>query len=219
MSKLDKRIINLEKEKLLLERQITELQNSKEFIQPAMELDHERTKKFIIYGLEEHNKETEKDLHDRMIRVIGEIMNVNIIGYIENIARIGRKGYRRPIMVELISKRMTRYILENSSCFKNTGLAVSEYLDPQSLKERKKLRDILNEHRKMGRFAVIRNNKLYVDGREYPTTNQEKPGREKSYAERLSDNTNTTQHQGQPKPASYTNPDASSSNPQHSFRN
>ncbi|KAJ2937719.1 hypothetical protein O0L34_g17861 [Tuta absoluta] len=118
VSKLEKRIANLENKKLILERQITELQSSKEIRKPVPELDFERTKKFIIYGLKEHNNETENDLHDRMIQIIGEIMNVNIVGYIEKIARIGRKGYRRPIMVGLISKRMTRYILENSSCFK-----------------------------------------------------------------------------------------------------
>lgn len=62
---------------------------------------------------------------------------------------------------------MVKYILQNSRNFKNTGLTVSEVLDDKSLQERKKLREILKEERKNGKHAVIRNNKLYIDYKEY----------------------------------------------------
>lgn len=48
-------------------------------------------RKCIIYGLEEYQHETVPELHDRVLDIIGNNLNVNLIGYIENIQRIGRK--------------------------------------------------------------------------------------------------------------------------------
>lgn len=62
---------------------------------------------------------------------------------------------------------MTKYILQNARYFRNTGIDVSEYLNKESTQDRKKMVDILREKRKQGKHAVIRNNKLYIEGKEY----------------------------------------------------
>ena len=107
------------------------------------------------------------ELHERIVHAFQEILNVNIQGYVEDIKRLGKKGYRRPLQIELLSKNLTRQILYNRRLFKGTGLAVSEVLGTESLINRKKLIDILIDARRKGHRANIINNKLIINGKEY----------------------------------------------------
>lgn len=162
IERLNNKIQYLEKENNKLIKQIEDF-NTHLVNKPS----EDRKKKLIIYGMQEYHRETEKELEDRLQRAFYEITNVNLIGYIENATRIGRKGFKRPIEVELLSKCMTKYLLENKHLFQNTGLAISECLDDNALQERRKLWDILKTERKKGKYAVIRNNKLFVEGVEF----------------------------------------------------
>lgn len=94
----------------------------------------------VIYGLNEYQNESEHDLYNRIIRAFYDIVNVNLTGYIEDLSRIGRKGYRRPLKVELLSKRMVKFLLTCKHMFKNTGLWISEYLDEKGLQDRNQRR-------------------------------------------------------------------------------
>ncbi|KAI5634693.1 reverse transcriptase (RNA-dependent DNA polymerase) domain-containing protein [Phthorimaea operculella] len=164
--KLQEKISKLEKDKTILEKQILEIKYSIESSK------HQQSKKIVIYGLEEYQQEDEYDIHDRIINIFQDICNVDLTGYIENFQRLGRNGRKRPLLIELISKRMTRYLLENKNCFKNTGLAISEQLNEQQIQNRKKLQDVLREERKKGKHAVIRDNQLYVEGKLYIHENE-----------------------------------------------
>lgn len=123
-------------------------------------------KTFVLHGLVENQWETEEETHDRVIYAIQDILNIDLTCYIEDISRIGMKGFRRPVRIELMSKKIAKYILTNASYFKNTGLAVSEFLDEQSLRERHLLRAALLSARRKGKHAVIHNNKLQINGKE-----------------------------------------------------
>jgi hypothetical protein len=101
-----------------------------------------------------------------------DILNINVSGYLEDIKRLGNKGgRRRPLLVELLSKNRTNYILSNRHVFKNTGIAVSEVLEGEQLKYRKKLIQNLISARKNGYRAFIKNNKLIIEGQEYIVSN------------------------------------------------
>jgi hypothetical protein len=126
----------------------------------------ENTKRLVLYGLNEYERESEPILVDQILRIFYDIYNIDLTGQIEEIRRIGRRGSRRPIVIELLSKRMTRHIIENATYFKNTGLFVSQFLDRDSLRNRKLLRDKLREARQSGQNALLRNNKLFVNGNE-----------------------------------------------------
>lgn len=128
--------------------------------------NNEKCKKIVIYGLQDY-EENENDLIYRLIRLFIEIPNIDLTGFIEQATWIGKKGYKRPLMMELISKRMTKYILLHSHCFKNTGISISEFLDTEDLQKRSNMINILKVERKRGKHAIIRNNKLYIDGKEY----------------------------------------------------
>ena len=108
--------------------------------QPTSAPEKQFKKTIVMYGLNEYEYENDFDLHNRIIDVFYEIANIDLTGYIEDINRIGRRGWRRPLVIELLSKRMTKYILSNTRNFRNTGLWISEFLDEQGLSERKQQR-------------------------------------------------------------------------------
>lgn len=63
-------------------------------------------KKVVLYGLDEYWDESEHQIIGRINHAFHELLSIDINGYIESVSRIGKKGYRRPIIIELISKRM-----------------------------------------------------------------------------------------------------------------
>lgn len=175
ISTIKTHIANLEAENKNLLTQIQQLQNQ---ISPPSEnttmrdykqdIDYSQNcKKIVLYGLNEYDeRENENELHDRVIHVFREILNTNLVGYIEDLTRIGRRGYRRPIVIEFLSKRMTKYLLQHKNYFRNTGLAITEFLDEKPLLVRNKLRQHLQEARRNGHHAIIKNNTLIIDGQE-----------------------------------------------------
>lgn len=170
-NEMEQRIKKLETKKQALEKEIHNLslkvtQNLQNLQTPKLEQHYccENNKKIVLYGLTENFDEDEYNLSNEVIDIFYDLYNVNLTGYIEDLRRLGKRGYRRPVMIELISKRMTRHILQNSIFLKNTGLYVSEFYDESGRKERRKLQEQLQSARKNGKYAKIRNNKLFVDG-------------------------------------------------------
>lgn len=164
-------IQQLQSENLRLQ---SEIENLLKRIQPNCSYDEgklssgfEYSNKFVLYGLKEGHWETEGDLCDRVTYLFQDLMNINLENFIENINRIGKRGYTRPLVIELLSKKMVRNILHNKQYFKNTGLAITEYLDENQRQTRKHLRQLLWEARNNGKHAVLRNNKLIINGKEY----------------------------------------------------
>lgn len=124
------------------------------------------SKKIVLFGLSEHYKERESDLHNRINQIFRDIMRVDLVGYIEDTYRIGKYNNRnRPLVIELLSKRMAKYITENSQYFQGTNLSISEFLDENERKARKILREDMFNARRKGLYAVIRNNQLYIEGK------------------------------------------------------
>lgn len=164
IEKINTKIENLIKENEQLKQVISEIKSVS--TSPKIQCTESNSKKIVIYGFTEYYKEPEANLHDRIIEVFRDILQVNLVGYVENMYRIGKNHTNcRPLVVELISKRMAKYIKNNSHYFQGTGLSLSEFLDENLLKERKQLRDEMIKARKKGLHAVIRNNQLYVEGK------------------------------------------------------
>lgn len=135
-------------------------------IQPVIQPNYEdRGKILVLHGLTENYWETNEEVIERIINIFHDILNINLSGYIEEISFIGKKGRRRPLKIELISKRMKKHILDNSIYFRETGLSVTDYLSPSALLERKKLNQALVSARRTGHHAIIRNNKLIINGK------------------------------------------------------
>lgn len=115
----------------------TEMENIQKCPPNPIQREREENKTIVIYGLNEYYNDYEINLERRVINAFMNIMEIDLTGYIEGIQRIGKKGNRRPVQLELISKRMTKYILQNTRQFKSTGLYVSEFLDQKALQDRR----------------------------------------------------------------------------------
>lgn len=190
---LNRKISNLETKNKKLQNEInTLLDKSQNFNTRNTEQyqDHLNCKRIVLHGLQEFRRENEMETHDRVINIFGEIMNVNLFGYIEELTRIGRQGNKRPLIIELLSKKLTRHLLQNKQYFQNTGLYITEYLNKNEIKDRKELIKTLQKARKDGQHAVIRNNKLIINGKIiHPNQIQETKETVKNYLERGQENT------------------------------
>ncbi|CAH0405901.1 unnamed protein product [Chilo suppressalis] len=154
-----------------LKKEIEELQKNFTFIKTDKNPIQNNNKKIVLYGLAEHYKEPEYNLHNRIVQAFQEILQIDITGYIEETRWVGRNiSKNRPLEIELLSKRMAKYIVRNNHQFRNTGLQVSEYLDKTALAERKKMRQEMFEARKRGLYAIIKNDQLYIEGRKVNKT-------------------------------------------------
>lgn len=169
IEKLNNKIEKLKNENESLKNEMSELGKKITSTAPINDYYSEcNSKKIVLHGLSELYRESESDLHNRIVTVFRDIMNVDLTGYIEDFYRIGRnKTMNRPLVIELISKRMTKYLVNNNYYFNKTGLLVTEFLDRAARMERKKIWEQMLMARKKGLYAVIRNNKLYVDGKPY----------------------------------------------------
>lgn len=178
---MKKDILQLNNKIKTLETENAKLQGDLKYIQTAIN-NHQNNnsntqnkpdclgKKIVLHGLEELYGETEDEVHERILYIFRDIMNVNLHGHIEELRRIGRRGNRRPLVIELISKNVTKHLLNNSEYFNYSGLTITEYLDENSMKIRRNLINSLREARREGQHAIIRNNKLIINGKVQSTT-------------------------------------------------
>lgn len=128
-------------------------------------LENDNRKKIVLFGLAEYYREPEHDLHNRIVDIFRDIFDVDLIGCIEDTQRIGKyRNNDRPLVIKLLSKKMAQYILNNRHYFQGTQLSVSEYLDQKSRQARKTMREKMFSARKEGLHAIIRDNKLFIDG-------------------------------------------------------
>lgn len=165
LEKINTKIENLIRENEKLKQEIFDLKHNTS-AGPVLECTENNLKKIVIYGFTEYSKEPEPLLHDRLIAMFRDIQQVDLTGYIENMYRVGKNTARtRPLVIELISKRMVKYLLNNGHLFQETRISISEYLDENARKERQQLREEMMKARKKGLHAVIRHNQLYIEGK------------------------------------------------------
>lgn len=163
---LNTKICSLEKDYAQLMEEVKHINKQYNIGQTDLpKIDNSR--KLVLHGLSENEWENDNELYDRVMQVFSDILGLNLDGYIEGLTRLGKKGQRRPIVVELINKRIPQIALQNKYYFKGTGLAVSEFLDREAILERRRLGKLLQEARNAGHHAVIRNNKLMINGKEH----------------------------------------------------
>lgn len=163
---INDKIKNLETENSKLRSELKSIADNVNNHSPQAEYN----KKIVVYGLQENEYENGDVLIQRISNIFNDVMAIDINPYIENITRIGKRGFRRPLEIELISQRMMRYVLQNKNYFRNTGIAITKFMNPQELSQRKILRETLQEARQKG-SAYIKGNRVYLGNKEYIKTN------------------------------------------------
>lgn len=69
-------------------------------------------------------------------------------------------NYNRPLVIELISKRITKCLIDNSIYFRGTNLYISEFLDENARKIRRNMREKMIRARRQELRAAIKNQQL-----------------------------------------------------------
>lgn len=129
-----------------------------------------RSKNIVIKGIADEERENEnltKEKIDRVIQKIG--VNVEIERDIDEIGRIGKfeEGKKRPILVKLLKESTKSKILKNAKQLKGTTIWIEEDFPKNIQEERRTLIPRLKEARNRGHRAVLKYNKLIVDGEIY----------------------------------------------------
>lgn len=170
---LDRQIQSLESKYCKLQDALQRTQKCTSTAKTTDTIDINKT--VVLHGLSEHYGESEEQVYARLIFIFQDLLNINMEGYIEESRRVGKKGQRRPLAIELSSKKLTKHLLQYRQIFKNAGLSITEYLDEHSLQTRRQLTKILQQARREGKHAVIRNNQLIVNGYVYKHSQQDPP--------------------------------------------
>ncbi|KAG6451051.1 hypothetical protein O3G_MSEX006927 [Manduca sexta] len=212
--KLSREIETLKTEK---EKLINELIKLKGKFTNDYHKTENNSKKIVLYGLAEYYRDSQNDMNNRIIALFHDILHMDVSLYIEDTYRIGKYNSKnRPIVIEFISKRIAKYILANKQYFYGTKLYISEHLDQNERKERKHLQEVMQSARKKGHHAVIRNNTLYIEGKEANLedmyTNEENNRNLENICTSPISNNSQRQNQGQKEPT------ASKSAKIHTFR-
>lgn len=176
ISALEQKIVSLQNENSKLQKENKEIKEDLNSIKAYIykispeKIEGKTDTHVVLHGLTSQCEETDDELIDKVSYIFQEVLHIDISRYIEEITFIGKGGTRRPLKIELRNKRLRKHILLNSSYFREVGLSVTEYLTEPELKQRRELIQALQKARKSGQHAIIKNNKLMINGRQSSET-------------------------------------------------
>lgn len=127
-----------------------------------------RSRNVIIHGIEEKEANV-KELEQNIIQMLHNTLKLEILLMeIDVIYRLGPKNPQktRPIMVKFLTQRRAQEVLKNRRYLKNTKIYVNEDITKEEVEKRRKLVDSMKRFREQGKHAIIKNQKLIVNGKE-----------------------------------------------------
>lgn len=141
--------------------------NSKKIESCDKEMEREKRKRnVIIFGIEVDEEENYLSLEEKVRNLIREKMNITILSTeVDSIRRFGNvQNNKRPIIMSLTTWKRKMELISNGRHLKGTGIIIKEDFPKEVQQIRKALYDEMMEHRRNGRKAFIKYDKLIVDG-------------------------------------------------------
>lgn len=122
----------------------------------------------IFYNIEEKNSESE-DIQNFLDLINTKLHIVCCLADFRDIFRLGKVGgnRKRPILCELNNYKLKRDVLKASSILAGTGIFIANDLTHEDYEQQKILRGQLKIAKQNGHKAIIKKNKLYINGQEY----------------------------------------------------
>ena len=144
-----------------VEKKLDTLANTEDYLE-----NQYRRNNIVIYGVPEEGRETWEESEEIVRRVVYQIGVDLEFRDIERAHRVGRWGnLKRPIVCKLAHYKIKDLILRDSKYLRGTGIAISEDYSERVRQERNFLKPHMMEARRQGHHAVLRFDKLVVDGR------------------------------------------------------
>lgn len=126
-----------------------------------------RRKNLLIRGIEEKDGETMKDIENTLLECFQNKMKLDIqlfeIDFIKKIKNPDKEK-KRLLIVTLTTLRRKMEIIQNCKLLKDTQISIQEDFSKDVAQTRKTLYPIMKQMREQQKHAVIRYDKLYVDG-------------------------------------------------------
>lgn len=140
---------------------ISELKKNQHYIEKQL-----KKKNLVFYNIVEADTENQIELEGRIIEIIRNIMKLDILSNeIEDVRRLGRiRNTSRPILVEFSSYKKKLTIISNAKNLKGTDIWVKHDLTRTELEELAKNKKYLHSLKSLGYQAIIKNNKIYING-------------------------------------------------------
>uniref|UniRef100_A0A8D8UPB2 Endonuclease-reverse transcriptase n=1 Tax=Cacopsylla melanoneura TaxID=428564 RepID=A0A8D8UPB2_9HEMI len=148
-----------------------------------------RKRNVIIFGIEQEQGENYVTLEEKVRNMIREKMDITILSTeVDSVKRFGRaQNNQRPIIMALTTWKRKMELISNGRKLKGTGISIREDFPQEVQRIRKSLYEEMMEHRRNGRKAYIRYDKLIVEGNENNGNKKEED--EKEEIEMMEDET------------------------------
>lgn len=140
-------------------------------------LEKERRKKnLLIYGLKEESYENYEKRKNLILNFLEKEMKVEVQpSEVENVRRLGGKNTRtRPLIFTLRSMEKKIEILRHRKELRNSSIRIEEDFPKEVLRIRKELYPKLKEFRQEQKHAILKYDKLVVDGKVWNEENKKK---------------------------------------------
>lgn len=130
----------------------------------------------IVYGLAETGRNNNLDTRKQIEALFLDKLEIDLDPYdIRNCYRLGQNTEKtRPILVEFLSNFTRSVILRNRTKLKGTKIFIQEDLTFEDRQERKILVEKLKEAKEKNIPAILKGNKLVIEGRTYTYSDFEK---------------------------------------------
>lgn len=120
----------------------------------------------LIFGFDA-NVNDENDIRECVLRIFNDIMRLGLKN--DDVVAVWKLGnditYRRPVFVQLSDTGLKDLIILHRRRLRGLRYKIENYLTRHQLTQQKKLIPLMRYFRKLGRYAIIREGLLVVDGR------------------------------------------------------
>lgn len=125
-----------------------------------------KRRNFIMYGVHEHQQETFEDLRKSLLHIFNVVMQSDVTFLeIDNCYRLGKRNKNcRPILVKCLTEWRKNEMMNRQHLLKRTGIYLEHDLTKEQIQRRRENIFQMKEFRNQGRHAVVRKDKLIVNG-------------------------------------------------------
>lgn len=130
-----------------------------------------KRRNIVMYGIPEEEEERGEKTTGKVLHVINSVMEQNVQEYeIDSCVRLGRRNSKylgRPVLIKFTTEWRKREILRRGHMLKGRKVFVDEDHTKEVMERRKQLIPMMMQMRKENKHAILKKDKLYVNGVEW----------------------------------------------------